>query len=254
MKLRLLSLLTGLLGFSGSGFAVPSIHEVFYDAEGSDAAQVFTEISGLPGTRLDGYRLVGIDGASGHPYRQIDLTGALIPEDGLLVIATVRALGAVLLVRDFVADVDWQNGPEAIQIWDALGAVVDALQYGDAGSHLLGEGLFAADPPMGFSLTRDLFGSDTGDNRTDFQVSTPTPGTGRAFASVPEPGSLLLLVLGLLGVAAFGAAPPRSLGGSPSQLARSLPGGAESIRPQSPHADFRRKPPSTPIRSSPGEG
>jgi hypothetical protein len=200
MKLRLISLLTGLLGFSVPGFAVPWIHEVFYDAAGSDAAHVFTEIAGLPGTMLDGYRLVGIDGANGLVYRQVDLTGALIPEDGLLVIATARALGELLSVRDFIADVDWQNGPEAIQIWDALGAVVDALQYGDAGALHLGEGLFAPDPPMGFSLTRDLLSSDTGDNRTDFQVSTPTPGTGRALATVAEPPAFFVLLVGLLGL------------------------------------------------------
>ncbi|HEY7698347.1 MAG TPA: hypothetical protein VIE88_08015 [Vicinamibacteria bacterium] len=205
MKRRLVLFATGLLGTLLHGFpalAVPLIHEVFYDAEGVDAAHVFTEISGLPGTRLDGYRLVGIDGGSGLVYRQFDLTGASIPEDGLLVIATARASGELLAVRDFVADVDWQNGPEAVQLWDSLGAVVDALQYGDAGPRRLGEGRFAPDPPMGLSLTRDLLSSDTGDNQTDFLVSTPTPGTGRALSSVPEPAASLVLVLGLLGIRA----------------------------------------------------
>jgi hypothetical protein len=208
MKLRLLSLFTGLLGLSAPSFSFPLIHEVFYDAEGSDAAHVFTEIAGVPGTSLDGYRLVGVDGASGLAYRQIDLTGAQVPEDGLLVIATARALGELLSVRDFTADVDWQNGPEAIQLWNVLGAVVDALQYGNAGNRFLGEGRFAPDPPMGLSLTRDLLSSDTGDNLTDFQVSPPTPGTGRALSTtVPEPASSLLLFLGLL--AAMGAPPSR---------------------------------------------
>ncbi len=212
MKLRLIAILTGLLGLSTQGFAVPLIHEVLYDAEGADAPYVFTEISDLPGTRLDGYRLVGIDGASGLAYRQIQLSGALIPDDGLLVIATARAVGELLLVRDFIADVDWQNGPEAIQIWDALGAVVDALQYGDAGSLRLGEGRFAPDPPAGFSLTRDLLSTDTGDNRADFQVSTPTPGAGRILASVPEPPAFLVLAAGFLGLI-LGRAPSRRLGG-----------------------------------------
>jgi hypothetical protein len=53
---------------------------------------------------------------------------------------------------------------------------------------------------MGLSLTRDLASSDTGDNQTDFQVSTPTPGTGIALYSVPEPAASLVLVLGLLGI------------------------------------------------------
>jgi hypothetical protein len=203
MKLRSIVFLTGLLGLSVPGFAVPLIHEVLYDAEGADAPFVFTEISGLPGASLDGYRLVGIDGASGLPYRQIDLSGALIPQNGLLIIATARALGELLSVRDFIADVDWQNGPEAIQIWDALGAVVDALQYGDAGSLRLGEGSYAPDPQAGFSLTRDLLSTDTGDNRADFQAATPTPGTGRAVATVSEPSVFLVLLAGLLGMIPF---------------------------------------------------
>jgi hypothetical protein len=53
---------------------------------------------------------------------------------------------------------------------------------------------------MGFSLTRDLLSSDTGDNRTDFQVSTPTPGTGRALATVAEPPAFFVLLVGLLGL------------------------------------------------------
>jgi hypothetical protein len=211
MRMRLVLLVTGVLGISPLGFAVPLIHEVFYDAVGADAAHVFTEISDLPGTRLDGYRLVGIDGATGLVYREIDLTSALVPEDGLLVIATARASEELLAVRDFVADVDWQNGPEALQIWDALGAIVDALQYGDAGTLHLGEGLFAPDPQVGFSLTRDFFDSDTGDNRTDFQVSTPTPGTGKALFPVPEPATPLVLVAGLLAMIVIGGA-PRSVG------------------------------------------
>ncbi len=204
MKLKSIAFLVGLLALSRPGLAVPWLHEVFYDAEGADAAHVFTEIGGNPGTSLDGYQLVGIDGGSGLVYRQIDLSGALIPEDGLLVIATSRAVGAVLSVRDFIADVDWQNGPEAIQIWNALGEVVDALQYGDAGALHLGEGAFAPDPLSGFALARDLFGTDTGDNHVDFHVATPTPGEGLTIAPapvpvpVPEPSPWTAVAFGLL--------------------------------------------------------
>jgi hypothetical protein len=215
MKLKLLSLVTGLFAFSVPGFAVPVIHEVFYDAAGADAPHVFTELVDTPGAALDGYRLVGIDGATGLVYRQIALTGALVPPDGILVIAPAQALGEILSVRDFIADVDWQNGPDAIQIWDAAGFVIDALQYGAAGALSLGEGLFAPDPDSGLALTRDLLGTDTGDNRADFQVATPTPGTGRTFAGsagVPEPATTLVLLLGLVGVAVRGPAPSRRRG------------------------------------------
>ncbi|MGH9392425.1 MAG: hypothetical protein ACRD1Z_22705 [Vicinamibacteria bacterium] len=227
MNVRRILILTGLLGWGAPfpGFSFPLIHEVFYDAAGTDAAHVFTEISGLPGTTLDGYRLVGIDGATGLSYRRIDLTGATIPSDGLLVIATVRAVGELLSVRDFIADVDWQNGPDGIQLWDPVGVIVDALQYGDAGAHHFGEGLFALDPEMGFSLTRDLESSDTGDNRTDFAVSTPTPGTGRALSSVPEPATPLVLVLGLLFLLPICGAPSvgRAPAGAPQSPVRSRP-------------------------------
>ena len=60
MKLKLLSLVTVLFSISVPGFAVPVIHEVFYDAAGADAPHVFTELVDLPGTALDGYRLDGV--------------------------------------------------------------------------------------------------------------------------------------------------------------------------------------------------
>ncbi|MGH9325023.1 MAG: hypothetical protein ACRD3V_34720 [Vicinamibacteria bacterium] len=206
MKLRVVLFLAGL-AMAEPGFPIPilRIHEVFYDAEGSDSAHVFTELSGAPGTSLDGFRLLGIDGGSGLLYRSLDLTGASIPADGLLVIATTRAIGELLSVRDFIADVDWQNGPDAVQLWNPFGAIVDAIQYGDAGSFHLGEGSFAPDTQAGFSLSRDLSSGDTGDNLADFAVLAPTPGTGRAF--VPEPVSSMVLFLGLAGVVASGAAP-----------------------------------------------
>jgi hypothetical protein len=228
MKLKSMAFLVGLIGLAGTASATPWLHEVFYDAEGADSSLVFTEIAGAPGLSLDGFRLVGIDGATGLVYRTLDLTGALIPEDGLLVIATSRAVGAVLAVRDFVADVDWQNGPEAVQLWDAASTVIDALQYGEAGALQLGEGLFAPDPDSGFSLTRDLLGSDTGDNRVDFQVATPTPGTGRRLSSapVPEPTMWPSLALGLLlaGRASWGRRPgqeaPKALRARDSRRSR----------------------------------
>jgi hypothetical protein len=201
--------LTTLLGISAPSSGVPWIHEVFYDPEGADAPFVFTELGGLPGTSLDGYRLVGIDGGTGSVYREIALSGAFIPADGLLVIAGTAAIGEVLAARDFIANIDWQNGPDAVQLWDSVGAVVDALQYGDAAPFSLGEGAHAPDPLNGLALSRDLFGSDTGDNLTDFQVSAPTPGSGLLLStpppvppppSVPEPATTLVLAIGFLGL------------------------------------------------------
>ena len=159
--------------------ALPCIQEVLYDGPSSDADDVFTEIAGPAGTSLDGWTLVGINGGTGTPYRTVDLTGAVIPADGVLVVATAQAEGEVLAQRDFSAEVDWQNGPDAVQLRDSLGEVVDALQYGDAGTFNAGEGSPAPMVSAGQSLTRDTSGTDTDDNAADFTPGdTPTPGIG----------------------------------------------------------------------------
>lgn len=180
------------------------INEVFYDGPGADADDVFTELFGTPGLGLDGWSITGTNGATGAVYRAIDLTGAVIQNDGILVIATDLASGSVLAARDFTANVDWQNGPDSIQLLN-MGVTVDALQYGDAGSFNRGEGAPAPDVAAGHSLSRDASGTDSSNNFTDFMdQSTPTPGSGPALASVPEPGSLALMMLGSMALVGVG--------------------------------------------------
>ena len=189
--------------------AAPIIQEVLYDAAGPDAPDAFTEILGLAGMSLDGWSLVGINGGTGLAYRTIDLTGAVIPNDGLLVIATTSANASLAVSRDVTANVDWQNGPDAVQLIDPFAVVVDALQYGDAGINDAGFGLPAPDGAAGSSLSRDLFGTNTGDNFADFIVGMPSPGIGPAPipptpgpgpnpTSVPEPSTLVMLGAGIL--------------------------------------------------------
>ena len=82
-----------------------------------------------------------------------------------------------------------------------MNILVDALQYGDTGVNTYGEGDFAPDVSPGFSLSRKTLGLDTNDNLSDFTVlDTPTPGVAPTTASVPEPGPLSLLMLGLTGL------------------------------------------------------
>jgi hypothetical protein len=191
--------LVAVLLAPGLAFPLPILNEVFYDGAGPDASQVFTEILGTPGMGFEGWTLVGVNGSTGSVYKSIDLSGGVVPMDGIWVIATGTASGNTLLHRDFTAPVDWQNGPDAVQLRDPLGQIVDALQYGDAGPYNAGEGTPAPDVAAGSCLSRDPFGTDTDDNWSDFQPAEPSPGLG-PLAVVPEPSSLSLLAVGIFGL------------------------------------------------------
>ncbi len=182
-----------------TAYATPIISEVLYDGPGSDADDVFTEIYGAPGMLLNGWSLTGINGGDGATYRVIDLSGVIIPSDGYLVIATASAHIGLAGLVDFIANVDWQNGPDSIQLRDPTGIVMDALQYGDAGIHNHGEGAPAAAIVSGHSLVRMNPTPDTDNNQIDFiDLSSPTPGTGPYVSEVPEPWSISMLLIGII--------------------------------------------------------
>lgn len=179
-------------------YAIPIISEVLYDGPGSDADDVFTEIYGAPGMLLDGWSLTGINGGDGAIYRVIDLSGVIIPTDGYLVITTASANIGLSSLVDFIANIDWQNGPDSIQLRDPTGMVMDALQYGDAGIHNYGEGAPAMAIIAGHSLARINPSPDTDNNQIDFvDLSAPTPGAGPYVNEVPEPWSVSMLLTGI---------------------------------------------------------
>jgi hypothetical protein len=189
---KTLTVFTLLLAIPLSAQATVVIQEVLYDGPGSDGDDVFTELSGMPGTDLEGWSLVGINGSDGQAYRTIDLSGLSIPDDGVFVIATSAANITLALQRDFIANVDWQNGPDALHLLNGSD-IVDALQYGDAGAFNAGEGAFALDISGDLSLSRDLLGTDTNINAADFGSGIPTPGA----SVVPIPAAAWLFASGL---------------------------------------------------------
>ncbi|MDF1562624.1 MAG: PKD domain-containing protein [Deltaproteobacteria bacterium] len=151
------------------------INEVFYDSPGADTG-TFVELSGPPGTSLDGYALVGVNGADGSQYVSIDLTGLSVRSDGFLVVAQDGTVDPTQV--DLVnAGVDLQNGPDNLLLtWNAN--VLDAVGYGvfGAGTTFSGE-LAAAPGAAGKPLGRPRGSTDTDDNSVDFVVlDLPSPG------------------------------------------------------------------------------
>lgn len=165
---------------ASQGASAQRISEVLYDGEGADPATVFVELAGVPGTSLSGHTLVGVNGNGGVDYNAIDLSSLTFPADGILVIAHPSADPATAAQADlFAAEVDYQNGPDSIQLRDGSGAVIDAVGYGDfAAAVFAGEGSPAADGLAGESLARDANQTDTDNNAADFALGAPTPGVG----------------------------------------------------------------------------
>ena len=188
------SLAFGALG-AVSAFSLPLISEVLYDAEGADDGFGFVELYGEPGTDVEGYTIEGVNGSNGDVTVTLALTGA-IPEDGVLVVADEDGGVTSVADADLVANFDFQNGPDSVVLRDALGAVVDALGYGEFGpdEFFAGEGAPAPDGPAGTSVARVFADVDTDSNAADFATQgVPTPG---AVSTVPEPATAWMLGMG----------------------------------------------------------
>lgn len=187
---------------SGPAQALPVLSEVYYDAVGSDDGESFVEIHGSPGTSLADFAIDGINGSNGAVGPTILLEGT-IGASGIFVVADRRTDGtSSVLGADLLANFDFQNGPDSVVLRQGT-TVFDSLGYGTfvAGEINAGEGAPAPAVSAGSSLARLYADIDTNDNAADFiALATPTPGSA-PISAVPEPGSALLIGLGLSGLA-----------------------------------------------------
>jgi hypothetical protein len=164
------------------------INEIVFDSAGTDADSgnnLFVELWGTPGQSLDGFSLVGINGANGADYNAIDLTGSVVGADGYFLVAHPNGAASLTSVAEVLrAAVDYQNGPDSVQLrW--RGQVMDALGYGSFGSAqtFAGEGRPAPIASNGSSLSRNPAHADTDDNAADFSVSAASPRAAGAACS-----------------------------------------------------------------------
>ncbi len=183
--------------------ATPVISEVLYDAVGADNGYSFVELYGTPGGSLSGLSLQGINGSTGTDYVTLDLSGTF-NANGTFVVADDSGDGTSHVANaDLILNFDFQNGPDSVQLKSG-GSVLDALGYGvfGAGEFFAGEGTPTPGTAPGESLARLYATVDTDNNAADFVVlGTPTPGEVLA---TPLPGSLGLMLSGVLGTVMFG--------------------------------------------------
>jgi hypothetical protein len=208
-----------LLGSLMTIWAAPAeaaliINEIDYDQPGSDRAEFVELLNTGPALDLAGYALEFINGSTGSTYRRFALGTNGLAAGGYLVLC-----GDAGAVPNCDLDVSpdrnlIQNGaPDAVALLLA-GVVVNAASYEGsvAPPYVEGSGSGLADPSgiNYLGLSRWPNGADSGNNRTDFSVrcitpgsanraatgNCPTPAAHTASSSVPEPGTLLLILTG----------------------------------------------------------
>jgi len=160
----------------------PWINEFHYDNKGRDAGE-FVEIAGPAGTDLNGWTLVGYNGANGSAYQTVGLQRVLADQQNGFGTVTVD-LGTI------------QNGaPDGLALVDSEGRVVEFLSYeGDllatsgpaAGQTALDIGVSeSGSDPKGRSLQR----VGTGQRAADFSWQPPAidspgvPNAGQTFSN-----------------------------------------------------------------------
>ncbi len=181
-------------GSSGASEELPKVRpqwliisEVLYDIPGSDSdGDSFIELAGEAGTEISDYQIAFVNGSDGRVYDTLKFPeGSFIPEDSVFVVAdavTGSPGTSRVETADCIINFDPQNGPDAVQLLDDAGGLVDAVGYGSpivspAENGLVSyEGSPAEDVGSGTSIAR-VDTLDTDDNSLDFiPLETPSPG------------------------------------------------------------------------------
>ncbi len=147
------------------------VNEIYYDGSGADVG-MFTEILGPPGMAMDGYSLVGVNGSDGGDYMTVSLDGMVIPADGYLVVGQDATVPNVDYIR---TGVDWQNGPDEVELRQGS-VVIDGICYGSAALLNCEGGTNGPDVAAGRSISRCPNGRDTDNNANDTADTTPSAG------------------------------------------------------------------------------
>jgi hypothetical protein len=152
------------------------LSEVLYDPAGTDSdgsgSREFVEIAGPPGASAEFFTVVAYNGSTGLPVLERPLVGTF-PANGLFVLGG-RSLSPTQDIACTSGCI--QNDAEAVQLIGCDGSVVDALAWKEVAAPPLGEGTPAPDAADGSSLSRCNLLVESGDNASDFVVTTPTPG------------------------------------------------------------------------------
>lgn len=151
------------------------VNELYYDHPGADAGHEFVELlnTGADDVSLDGVALEFHNGSDvGWTVVWRAPNGIVLAPDALFVLGD----DAVTPAPNVVFALALQNGPDAIRLLDANGAVLDLVGYGGLDEAAYVETLGAAVVDAGQAIARTPDGRDTGDNATDFVAAAPTPG------------------------------------------------------------------------------
>jgi hypothetical protein len=163
------------------------INEVLYDGKVSETdGEAFIELFGTPGADISAYTVLLINGADGEATESIALPeDSFLDGDGFFVMADLRTNSqdkTLVAHFDFLDQFDPQNGPDAVQLFNRSGQLLDAVCYGQGSVDHTPEGLPLCegnptpDVVAGHSLSRRNE-PDTQDNYLDFFENTsPSPG------------------------------------------------------------------------------